>query len=234
MTSKKKQAEQREEKDWERIDEAVIKSESFLEKHSKQLIIALGVIVVIVCGYLSYNHFILEPKNAEAQDAMFVGQRYFDMGQDSLALFGDDNGYLGFENIANEYGSTKAGKLAKAYAGICYAHLGNYSEALNNLKGYSGNDVLFSMLVNGTIGDCLSNQGNAKEAVAYYIKAAEGVDNIVHSPILYKKAAIVCRDLGQHDKVIEIFSLLKDRYMTSPAAVEADKYIEEARLLQGK
>ncbi len=234
MTSKKKQAEQREEKDWERIDEAVIKSQSFLEKYTKQLIIAVAIVVVVVCGYLAYKHFVLEPKNKEAQSAMYVGQRYFDLGQDSLALFGDDNGYTGFESIASEYASTKAGKLAKVYAGFCYAHVKDYDKALDYLKGYSGSDVLLSTLVGGTIGDCLSNQGNFKDAISYYTKAAEKVDNITHSPILYKKAAIAYRELGQYDKVIEIFSLVKDRYIASPITLEADKYIEEAKLLQGK
>lgn len=241
--SKKKHAELREEKDWERIDEAVFKSESFLERYSKQLLIAVGIIVVVVCGYLAYEHFYMAPKNKEAQVAMFKGEEYFRLGKDSLAIFGDANGFIGFDAIANQYSSTKAGKLSKAYAGISYARLGKYDEALAKLKDYSGNDKIFSHIVNGTIGDCLVNTGKGAEAIPYFIKAAQGVDNYIQSPILYKKAALLYREQGNYDKVIEIFTLIKNNYasvnpstgyMGSTIVAEADKYIEEAQLLKGK
>lgn len=234
MSSKKKQAELREEQDWERIGSAVVESERFMEKYQKQLLIGIGVVVLIVCAFLAYNHFIVGPKTTEAQVAMFKGEQYFRAGQDSLAVFGDKNGYLGFESIADEYGSTKPGKLAKLYAGICYANMGNYEKGLEYLKGYSGDDKIISQLVNGSIGDCLDNLGKPDEAVSYYIKGAKGVDNVSQSPILYKKAGLIYRSQGNYDKVIETFTIIKDQYMNSPAAMEADKYIDEAMIMKGQ
>lgn len=233
MSSKKKQAEQREEKDWEKIDSAVRGSEHFIEKYQKQLLIGIGVVVLVVCAYLAYNQFYVGPKNEEAQAAIFKGEQYFRNGQDSLAIFGDPKvGYVGFESIIDEYGSTKAGKLAKLYAGISYANLGQYDKALNYLKGYSGNDNIISQLVNGTIGDCLDNTGKADEAVSYYVKAAKGVDNALQSPILYKKAGLIYRSQGKYDKVVEVFTIIKNEYANSPVAAEADRYIEEANLMK--
>lgn len=235
MSSKKKQAELREEKDWKRIDDAVIGSERFIEKYQKQILIGIGAIVVIVCGVLAYNHFIVGPKTEEAQIAIFRGEQYFRAGEDSLALHGDGNGYIGFEAIIDDYGSTKPGKLAKLYAGISYANMGEYEKALDYLKGYSGSDKVLSHLANGAIGDCLDNLGKSEEAVSYYIKAAKGVDNESQSPILYKKAALIYRDLGQYDKVIEIFTTVKNQYMKNTQAfMEADKYIEEATIMKNK
>lgn len=232
MSSKKKQAELREEKDWGKIDHAVAKSESFLVKYTKQILIVVGAFVVISCGYLAYTQWYLAPKNEEAQKAIYKGELLFRNGQDSLALYGNGNDFIGFENIAKQYGSTQAGKLAKAYSGLCYAQLGKYEEALGLLKGYSGNDELFVHLVNGAIGDCLVNTGKAKEAVSYYEKGAKGADNAVHSPILYKKAGLIYRDQGNYDKVIEIFSIIQNKYANSPFSAEAKKYIEEAQLLK--
>lgn len=232
MSSKKKQAEIREEKDWQKIDSAVRGSENFIERYQKQLLIGIGIVVVVACGYLAFNHFYLGPKNEEAQVALFKGEQYFRTGQDSLAINGDGNGYVGFESIINEYGSTKAGNLAKLYAGISYANLGKYDQALNYLKDFSGNDKVLSQLANGSIGDCLDNTGKSEEAISYYIKAAKGVDNPSQSPILYKKAGLIYRNQGNYDKVIEVFSIIKNQYMNSPLAMEADKYIEEANLLK--
>lgn len=230
--SKKKQSELRDEQAWERIDEAVFESQHFLEKYQKQILIAVAVITVIVCGYFAYQKLYVEPQNNEAQVAMFRGEQYFRMGQDSLAIHGDGNGFDGLEAVASKYSSTKAGKLAKLYAGISQARLGNYEQALADLKGYSGSDKIISNLVNGTIGDCLVNTGKASEAIPYFIKGAEAVDNATQSPILYKKAALVYREEGNYDKVIEIFTLVRDRYANSMAAMEAPKYIEEAKLMK--
>lgn len=233
--SKRKQAELSEEKDWKRIDDAVVGSEQFIEKYQKQLLIGIGAVVVVVLGFLGYNNFIVKPKAEEAQIAIYKGQQYFGAGQDSLAVFGDGNGYVGFETIMDEYSSTKPGKLAKLYAGICYANMGQYDKALDYLKGYSGSDEIVSHLVNGAIGDCLDNLGKKEEAVSYYIKAAKGVDNESQSPILYKKAGLIYRDLGQYDKVIEVFTTVKNKYMRNTEAfMEADKYIEEANILKNK
>ncbi|MBS5796340.1 MAG: hypothetical protein KH100_03365 [Dysgonomonas mossii] len=232
--SKKKQAELREEKDWERIGTAVAESERFIEKYQKQLLIGIGAIVVVVSAFLAYNYFIVGPKTTEAQVAMFRGEQYFRAGQDSLAVFGDKNGYVGFESIISDYGSTKAGKLAKLYAGICYANMGNYEKGLEYLKDYRGSDKIISQLANGAIGDCLDNLGKSDEAVSYYIKAAKGVDNASQSPMLYKKAGLIYRNQGNYDKVIEVFSIIKNQYMNSPLAIEADKYIDEANILKGQ
>lgn len=235
MSSKKKQAELREEKGWESIDKAVIKSESFLEKYTNKILVVIGIGVVIACGYLAYQHFYIGPKTEEAQKAIYKGQQYFEIGNDSLALYGDANGYIGFEEIAKEYGSTKTGNLAKAYAGICYAHIGKYDQALEYLKSYSNSgDKLVSYLVEGSIGDCLASQGKGKEAIPYFMKAGKSLDNIIHTPMLYKKAAIIYRENGDYDKVIELFTTIKNDYANSLVAAEADKYIEEATLMKGQ
>jgi hypothetical protein len=232
MSSKEKQAALKEEKDWEKIDEAVHRSESFIEKNQKPILIGIGIVVAIVCAYLAYQHFYVTPKNEEAQVALFKGEQYHRIGQDSLAIYGDQNGYIGFESIISEYGSTKAGNLAKLYAGISYANLGKYDQALTYLKDFSVSDNILSQLVNGTIGDCLDNTGKSDEAVSYYMKAAKGVDNISQSPILYKKAGLIYRSQGNYDKVIEVFTTIKDQYANSPVAMEADKYIDEATLMK--
>ena len=112
--------------------------------------------------------------------------------------------------------------------------MGNYEKGLEYLKDYSGSDKIISQLANGAIGDCLDNMGKSDEAVSYYIKAAKGVDNASQSPMLYKKAGLIYRNQGNYDKVIEVFSIIKNQYMNSPLAIEADKYIDEANILKGQ
>lgn len=233
MSSKKKQIEKREEKEWEHIDNAVFGSEHFLQKYSKQLLIGLGVLVVIACGYVGYKHFYQAPLNEEAQIAMYKGEEYFSSRQDSIALYGDGNGYIGFESISHDYSSTDAGKLAKLYAGLCYANLGKYETAIEYLQGFNAGDKLVSKSINGTIGDCYDNLGKYDEAIKYYEKAAKEIDSDLYSPIFLKKAALVYKTQGNYDKVIELFTNIKNQYANSMEAREADKYIDEATILKG-
>lgn len=230
--SSKKNTNSHNENEWEKIDQAVVESGQFVNNNLNKILIAIAVLVVVVCGYLAYSHLVAAPKLKEAQEAMFRGEQYYRAGRDSIAIHGDANGYIGFEGIIKEYGSTNAGNIAKLYAAISYARLEQYEKALEYAKSFSANDEILQHLAQGTVGDCLVNTGKAEEAIPYFIKAAKGVDNMFQSPIMYKKAGLIYRDLGQYDKVIETFSIIKNNYMQSPIAQEADKYIEEAELLK--
>ncbi|MFR9167018.1 MAG: tetratricopeptide repeat protein [Dysgonomonas sp.] len=206
----------------------------FLGKYQKQILIAVGVVIVVVCGFLAYKTFIVKPKNEEAQKAIIRGQQYFEQRQDSLAVYGDGNGYVGFETIINQYGSTKTGNIAKYYAGISYYRLGKYDQAISYLKGFSSNDKMVQYTAKGVLADCLVNTGKSDEALKYFLDAAKGADDNLLSPIYYKKAGVIYRDQKNYDKVIEIFTTIKDNYMSSAEAADADKYIEEAKLLKSK
>lgn len=230
--SSKKNTNSHEQNEWEKIDHAVVESGQFVDKNLSKILGAIAVIVVVVCGYLAYSHFIAAPKLKEAQEAMFRGEQYYRAGRDSIAIFGDANGYIGFEGIIKEYSSTDAANIAKLYAAISYARMNQFDKALDYAKAFNANDAILQYLAQGTVGDCLVNTGKAEEAIPYFIKAAKGVDNMIQSPIMYKKAGLIYRDMGQYDKVIETFSIIKNNYMQSPIAQEADKYIEEAELLK--
>lgn len=230
--SQKKEDIERVEKEWGSVDVAVLKSESFIEKNMKPILIGLGVVVAAICIYLAANQFYFKPEENKAQAALFKGQAYFSAGMDSLTLYGDGRDFGGMISFINEYGSTKAGNLAKAYAGISFAHLGKYDEALKYLKDFKADDELIAYSVEGAIGDCYANQNKLDDAASQFEKAAKGADNALLSPIYYKKAGIIYRQMKQYDKEIEVFTKIKTNYMSSPEAVEADKYIGEANLLK--
>jgi len=233
MSSKKKQEIEKEEKEWENIDKTVFSLGRFVEKYQKEILIGVGAVVVIVCAIWAYQTLYSKPRNVEAQVAMFKGEQYFQQQQDSLALYGNGNDYMGFESVIEEYGSTQAADLARYYAGISSMRLGKYEEAISYLKAFKGGDELVTYTAKGAIGDCYANMGNTDEAVKYFIEAAKGADNTLLSPVYYKKAIIVYRDLKNYDKVIELGNTIKNKYLNSPEANEVAKYIEEAQLLKG-
>ncbi len=226
----KKQSEAGAEKNLENMNEALTSTEQFIEKNQNAIMIGLGVVVVVVLAILAYNNLYMKPKNEKAQAAIFKGERYFQNQQDSLALFGDGNDYIGFEEVINQFGGTKAADLAKAYAGISYSRLGENEKALEYLNKFKGGDKLVTPAITGTIGDVYMNLDNSDKAISHFVKAAKAADDNMLSPIYYKKAGLAYMHAGNYDKAIETFQMIKKTYLNSPEGQEADKYIEQAKL----
>jgi tetratricopeptide (TPR) repeat protein len=226
----KKQKEVNPEKNLDNINEALTSTEQFIEKNQNAIMIGLGVVIVVVLAVLAYHNLYLKPKNEKAQAAIYKGERYFQNQQDSLALFGNGNDYIGFEEVMNQFGGTKTADLAKAYAGISYSRLGDNEKALNYLTKFKGGDKLITPAVTGAIGDVYMNLGNSDKAVNQFLKAAKDADDNMLSPIYYKKAGLAYLHAQNYDKAIETFEKIKNTYLNSPEGQEADKYIEQAKL----
>jgi tetratricopeptide (TPR) repeat protein len=226
----KKQKEVNPEKNLDNINEALTSTEQFIEKNQNAIMIGLGVVIVVVLAVLAYHNLYLKPKNEKAQAAIYKGERYFQNQQDSLALFGNGNDYIGFEEVMNQFGGTKTADLAKAYAGISYSRLGDNEKALNYLTKFKGGDKLITPAVTGAIGDVFMNLGNSDKAVNQFLKAAKDADDNMLSPIYYKKAGLAYLHAQNYDKAIETFEKIKNTYLNSPEGQEADKYIEQAKL----
>lgn len=213
------------------VDEILSRSEQFIEKNKKSLIYGLAGIAVFVALILAYHYVYAVPMGQRAEKTIFKGQQYFDRDSFMIALYGNGLDYEGFESIVNQYGRTKTGNLAKAYAGICYYKLGDPQSAIKQLKSYKGNDEQFAPRVTGLIGDCYVSMGNTKEAVKYFEKAAAKANDQNISPIYLKKAGIAYESLKQYKDAIKVYKLIKEKYSASMEALEIDKYIVRAEHL---
>lgn len=143
------------------VDEALSTSEAFLIKNKNVLLGAVVALVVIVGGFLGYKHFISEPNELKASEAIFKGEQYFGADNFEVALKGDSLGYAGFVKLADEFSGTDAGNLANAYAGLCYAQLGKYEDAIKYLDKFSGDDLLVAPSVMGATGKLLCTDWTA-------------------------------------------------------------------------
>lgn len=210
------------------VEELVTRSELFIEQNSKKIIFAIIAVAVIVAAVLGYKYGYAVPQQKKAEAAMFRAELYFDRDSFALALNGDGLNVEGFNSIIDQYGSTDAGNLAKAYAGICYFKLGDNENALNLLKSFSANDKMLSPAVVGLIGDCYVNMGNTEEGISYFEKAASRADNDIISPVYLKKAGIAYESLKQYDKAVKAYTTIKEKYFASVEASDIDKFITRA------
>ena len=205
------------------VDAALSKTEQFVEKNKNIIMYALIGVIVIVAAIWGWNK-LSASNNEKAQDEIWASQLLFEQGQYEQAL-------EGFEALISEYGSTKAGNLAKAYAGLCNKELGNYEEAIKQLKDFSGNDDVIAPAVLAAQGDCLVNQENAdnKKAAELFEKAAKAADNAQFSPLYLKKAGLAYEAAGDNAAALKAYQTIKDNWAETMSAQTIDKYIERVK-----
>ena len=74
--------------------------------------------------------------------------------------------------------------------------------------------------------------GNTDKAISTFNDAAKKANDNLLSPIFYNKAGMAYLSAKNFSKAIETFQMIKDKYINTPQAQEADKYIEAAKLQQ--
>lgn len=219
------------------LDEGASKAEEWVVRNQKYIFGVVGAIALVTIGYLAYQKFIVEPKELEAADEMFLAQQNFQKaldaitGQDSLfnvALNGADGKY-GFVKIAAEYSGTDAGNLANYYAGIAYLNTGKNTEAIAYLDKFSSEDMILSALAKGAVGDAFAQKNQLKEALEYYKKAAEMNPNDLTTPRFLLKAGQTAFSLGQKADALKYFTEIKEKYEAAPEAKNIDGLIGMAQ-----
>lgn len=219
------------------LDVGASKAEEWVVRNQKYIFGIVGAIAVVTVGFLLYQKFVVEPKQLEAADEMFVAQQNFQKaidattGQDSLfnlALNGAE-GKFGFIKIAEEYSGTDAGNLANYYAGIAYLNIGKNTEAIASLDKFSSDDMILSTLAQGAIGDAFAQKNQLKEALDYYKKAAEMNVNDLTTPRFLLKAGQTAYTLGQKADALKYFTEIKEKYESAPEARNIDGLIGMAQ-----
>ncbi len=215
----------------EALENALTRTEHYIETNQKSLTIIVIAVVVIVGAYLGYKKLYLAPKELKAQSQIFAAEQYFEKDSFKLALNGDGN-YLGFLDIIDQYGPTKTANLAYYYAGISYRELGQYEEAISYLKKFDAGDEIVTPEAYGAIGDCYAELNDLENAVKFYIKAAKYSDNDFTTPMFLKKAGDIYEELKEYDHAIELYKKIKKNYSKSTEAREAEKDIARVEALK--
>lgn len=215
------------------VESALGKGEQFIQKNKNLIFYVLLGILLIIGGYMAYKKYIAEPKEREAQAAMFTAEHYFSLDSLDLALNGDQNN-LGFLGIIDEYGSTKSGNLAHYYAGSIYMKQGQFEDAISQLEDFDAEDQIVGPMGIGLMGDAYLELDQKDKALEFYLKAAEKQNNDFTTPMFLLKAGWVCEINGDYGKAIEYYEKIKKEHHKSFEARDIDKYIARAKGLNGQ
>ena len=209
------------------VEEALGKTEQFIEDNQKPILIVVGVIVLIVLVFFGFQRFYLVPKEKSAQEQIFMAEYYFEIDSLDLALNGDGIN-PGFLDIIDNYKFTNTANLAHYYSGIIYLKKDDYQTAIDFLEGFDGDDQIIEPMALGAIGDCYLQLDNPDAAVNYYLHAAESSENEFTSPVFLMKAGWTYEVLKEYSNAIKIYKRIKEDFPRSNEAREMEKYIARA------
>jgi hypothetical protein len=210
--------------------------EAFFVKYQKPILIAVAAIILIIAGTFLYKNFVSEPREAEASTAIAKGQEFFANQEFEKALKGEGN-YKGFVKLAADYSSTDAGNLANLYAGLCYANLNKWQDAVKYLDAFStADDAMISPAAVAALGNAYAHLqqldkavDNLKKAASMADKqAAEGINNSL-SPTFLLQAAQILESQGKKAEANTLYQDIKKKYVAAPISNEIDKYIERTK-----
>ena len=211
------------------MEESLNQSEAFFLKYKKAVICAVVAIVAIIAGVVLYKTYVSEPNELKASTAIAKGQEYFAANDFQKALNGDSLNFKGFAKLADEYSSTAAGNLANLYAGLCYAKLDKWEDAVKYLEKWDGaDDQMISPAAIAALGNAYAHLNQLDKAVSNLKKAAEKADNNSLSPTFLVQAGEILESQGKKDEALKLYQTVKEKYFNSMAAQTIDAYIERA------
>lgn len=202
-----------------------VKATTFYEENKKNISVGFTALVVIVAAVFFY----LKNKsddNERATTELSKVYSYYDNGQYQIAIDGvKERNVIGLKAIAEEYGSTRAGSMAKLYLGNCYFALGNFTDALKEYEDFSPEGELLTVSRYAGIGSCNEALGNFKEAAENFEKAASKYSNDLNAAENFNAAARNYAAAGMKEQALDLYRKIKKNYPTTTFAREADRHI---------
>ena len=212
------------------VAEAVSKTDKFFEDNGKKVIIALVALLLLVAGGYAYKYLVMDKNEAAAAELIVAAQEHFsgEAPNYDLALNGDETG-AGFLAVAEQYGSTKAGNIAKHCAGICYLHLGDLEKAAEYLAKYKAVRGLAAEVINaqnlGLQGDVAVEQGDYAKAAKFFAKAVKASENNYTTPTYLYKQGLALAAAGNIEAAKACYKTITEKYPNSTESRDAEKLL---------
>ena len=234
MAQKKKKITKKEIKE-DKLVTYFFETREFLEKYQKQLLIGTAaLIVIIVAGVLIHNKSVENEKTASSElTAIVTNYANFNW---QTALNGDSlQAKPGLTKIADEYGSTTPGEIAKLLAGNAYYALDKIDLANKYYTDYSGSLSLFDAASVAGQSACFEANKNYEQAGDFYqIASKKDKYNPMNAEYLMR-AAYNYITVGKYKIAEELLNKVQQDYPRVKAARDVERYrgLIEAKKIEG-
>lgn len=206
------------------VNETLVKSEAFVIKYKKQLITAIVAIVVVVGGVFAYIYGYSKPREDKAQELLGIVMQKYIMKQDFEHALKGEGKTVGLVSIADKYGSTDAGNIAKYQAGLCNYNLGKTKEAIKYLEDFdTKGDNTISAQALYTLANCYANDKQLDKAVSTFKDAAKATEIPSLCAEYLLQAGLILENQKKNDEALQIYKDIKKKYPTAPICAQQEQ-----------
>lgn len=204
------------------VQDQLDKAEEFVNKN-KNILSYVGGAILLVVGLIVGGKYYLSTQDQEAQTLIFQAQYYLEADSLKKALNGDGNN-LGFLEISETYPFTPTANLANYCAGLIYLKQGKFDEAIDYLKKFGSDDIIFQSRSYSLIGDAYMEKGEFENAAEYYSKASSYQPTKEFTPEYLMKWALACEKAKDYETAIKAYDKILTKYPNSQRSNDAKKY----------
>lgn len=221
------------------VNDSLAKSEAFITKYKKQVIIGLVAIVVVVGGVFAYIYGYSKPREEKAQEMLGIVMQKYVMEQDFEKALKGEGKTQGLAYIAENYGGTNAGNIAAYEAGLCNYQLGKVKEAIKYLEDFSTKgDNTISAQALFSLANCYAADKQYDKAVSTFKDAAKATEVPALCAEYLFQAGLILESQKKQDEALAIYQQIKSDYPDAPLCTRQqqggvildamiDKYIEK-------
>ncbi len=201
------------------------KTEQFIENNSRNLVMAISGLAVLILGVVGYGKFVTEPAEAEGNENTWRAEQYFMMDSVDLALNGDGL-YPGLYDIIDDHDGTKAAARARYELGTILRSQGDFEGAITAFDEAGLKDDVLSVIAQINIGDCQVELGDYAAAGKAFDRAASASMSSVGenylAPIALYKGALVDIEKGNNGAAKDKLNRIVEDYPTSNLKATAE------------
>jgi tetratricopeptide (TPR) repeat protein len=202
----------------------------FFDKNRMLVYGILAAIVLVALGAVAYGYY-QSQRAQEAQEALARSIRDYEQENYRLALDGTETA-IGLLAVADEYGGTEAGNLARYYAADALFRLGELDEALRSFQAYEkGDDFLGASAYAGEAA-VYESQGDFARAGELYERAATVREDQFMGPQYLLNAGRAYAEAGQYAEALAAYEMIREAYPESSLADGVDFYIARVEAQQ--
>lgn len=202
----------------------------FYEENRKLVYAALAGFVILVAAIVGY--FIYQnQQQAEAENLLANVVGHYEQGNYREALEGPGT-EPGLLEIADDYGSTRAGNLATYYAADAHYRLGEYDEALELYQQFDETDDFIGAGALAAQAAIYESREEYARAAELYEQAAEQYESSLTSPQYLLRAGRAYEEAGDYDAALSTYERIESEYADSDEAQDISRYVARARAKQ--
>jgi tetratricopeptide (TPR) repeat protein len=188
----------------------------------------IGIGLLVLVGLITYFTVSSGSTNDRAQMELARIRPYYDRGEFALAINGDSSKRYGNEKVrglrglVDEYGSTKAGKIAALFLGNCYLSTQQLDQAKAAFETATESDApIVQSGAHAGLAAVWESMGKYDQAAQEYDKAATEDRLDLNTPNYLVGAARNYEKAGKKEEAIKNYRTVATRYANSSANTEA-------------